>query len=82
MRFTLLYQCGLANVFRLDADGWKRVLQHAYSACEWYCAGLIDCGGLVAVRHWDGAGDALACQNEWTDGAGELWMTHKRPPVK
>ncbi len=76
---ALVYQCGTANVFRFEGDMPIRVLQHAYSPCEYYCAGAVAQGARLRVFHADVAGD---CTNaRWEDGPGDLWADKKRPPV-
>jgi hypothetical protein len=74
MEYHLVYQCGIANVFR----GGKRVLQGAYSGCEYYCMGLLEAGKKVSVWHCDQADINGA---EWEKGAGDLWADHKEPPA-
>lgn len=72
----LVYQCGLANVF---SDN-RRILQHAYTVCEWYCSGLIAAGATVEVLHCDRTGDVLLWEAEWQPGPGDLWSDQKHPP--
>jgi hypothetical protein len=84
-RFALVYQCGIANVFRLDrmaADPrrrgqTRRVMEHAYSPCEWYCLGLARAGARVETYHCDEAGDIAG--RPWNPGPGDLWSESKRP---
>lgn len=48
MDYILLYQGPSANVF----DGnFKRLLQHSYSACEWFVRGLQAVGGRVQISN-------------------------------
>lgn len=81
--YILLYQCGLANVFRVDAnpDKPQRVLQHAFTACEWFARGLIEAGHEVIVKHANVAGDAVLQLDRWEDGPGTMFEESKRPPV-
>jgi hypothetical protein len=72
---TLVYQCGLANVF----DGERRVLQHAYSVCETFCDGARAMGAAIEVKHCDKCGDVALFRAEWQDGPGDLWADKKRP---
>jgi hypothetical protein len=80
--YALVYQVGIANVFRLGTEGEAetstRVRQDAYKACEVFCAGLIEAGKTVLVFHCDQAGDVA--NGEWSGGAGDLWEDKKAPP--
>jgi hypothetical protein len=91
--YALVYQGPVANVFRLrgntdlpeyapPADEYfpscTRVLQHAYSCCEWFCAGLLSAGHTVAVYHCDEKGDCAKL--DWEAGKGELNAHGKHPP--
>jgi hypothetical protein len=89
IRYDLVYQCGLCNVFRVEvpqvgvaqSPKYTRVMQADYRACENYCRGLIEAGKEVAVWHSDVAGDVLLCPHgPWQMGAGELWRDRKCPP--
>jgi hypothetical protein len=77
--FHLVYQAGIANVFK-ETDGQRvRVLQHAFEACEWFCHGVIATGATVKIWHANVAGDiALA---DWTPGPGGPFADRQRPPV-
>ena len=56
--FYLIYQAGIANVFVDDASGnFKRVMQHAITACENFCRGLKYAGECVRVGWCNEAGD-------------------------
>ena len=90
-RYDLVYQCGIANVFRVtvpfpgqaQTPHYVRLLQADYRACEWYCQGLIEAGAEVSVWHSDVAGDVLLCPlGPWEMGRGELWADKKNPPIK
>lgn len=91
MRYALVYQCGIANVFQVTGDlpelpafagkpdrHRRRVVQHAYSYCEIFCRGLIEGGHTVSAYHCDTVGDIISA--EWHDGPGELFGESKRPP--
>ena len=84
--YNLVYQCGLANVFRhekTESEGasWRytRLVQGTYETAERYCCGLLEAGASVSVWHSDVAGDCLVMQ-PWREGAGELWAERKTPP--
>lgn len=90
-QFALVYQCGIANVFRIDmpetseqaqSPKYVRVVQGAYSQAEQYCRGAIGAGADVLVYHSDVAGDVLLCpRGPWSEGAGDLWADKKHPPI-
>lgn len=71
---TLVYQCGLANVF---AAGGKRVYQGDFSTAEAMLRGAQLCGASVAVYHCDVAGDVLTRQLDWQMGPGDMFAEHK-----
>ncbi len=73
MSFVLLYQVGIANLFR----NGKLLFQGTYSRAEDMARGAKLAGADVDVMHWDGAGDALLFRDAWTDGPGDLWEGHK-----
>jgi hypothetical protein len=84
MFVALVYQNGLANVFVLETyqrpespEGRmaKRVLQHDYSACEWFARGMGQCGATVDTYHCDELGDIAA--RPWKPGPGELFQESK-----
>jgi hypothetical protein len=77
--YVLVYQVGIANVFKLNP--FVRVLQHAYRPCEHFCSGLIEAGKVVGVSHCDMAGDVAHLRDKWKDGAGDLWIEKKYPPI-
>lgn len=90
MRFVLLYQCGLANVFSVHPQGLHRVYQGDYCGAELIAQGAKLAGAEVEVMHWDGAGDALerggkagrwGIPSAWHEGRGELWADRKAPPL-
>lgn len=64
-RAVLVYQAGIANVFKVDSfnmadtEGRQRLLQHAFSACEWYARGLAAAGVKVGSASCNMAGDII-----------------------
>jgi hypothetical protein len=79
--FQLVYQCGIANVFKQInplARG-LRVLQASYRDCEMFIAGAREAGARTEVFHCDRAGDVA--QMDWDEGSGELWADGKHPPI-
>ena len=70
-KIALVYQAGLANVFRVDNFSTapesrgtvKRLLQHAFSPCVWYARGLRAAGATVEVFAANYAGDIAA--HDW-----------------
>ncbi len=70
---ALVYQAGIANVFSCDVlattpgkRNAKRLLQHAFVACEWFARGAQAAGAIVAVYSCNKAGDIADL--EWTRG--------------
>lgn len=56
--FTLVYQGGIANVFDTTGGGEpRRVLQHAFNVCEWYCRGAKAAGVEIHIAFCNVAGD-------------------------
>ena len=70
--YALVYQAGVANIFEMSpweesetdhnldnsvSCDKKRVLQHSFIACEWYCRGLRQAGKTVRVYWCNEAGD-------------------------
>lgn len=56
--YVLVYQGGIANVFLGKVKGKrKRIMQHAFGPCEWYCRGLKEAGAKVEVAWCNMAGD-------------------------
>lgn len=68
----LVYQAGIANVFRVENFGLsrtdrgeqKRMLQHAFDACGWYVRGMVDAGAEYRVAVCNMAGDIA--DREWS----------------
>lgn len=64
-KLALVYQAGIANVFEVKefsrSNGGrkttKRLLQHAFSPCEYLCLGAELVGAQVAVYSCNKAGD-------------------------
>ncbi len=72
----LVYQHGIANVFGLTGDGQrKRLLQHAFTPCEYFAKGLAASGVPVSIHHCDKAGDIIGA--EWESGPGEMFRDGK-----
>jgi len=58
MKLTLVYQSGIANVFQTFDDAPpKRLLQHSFNVCEWYCRGARQAGAEITVAYCNEAGD-------------------------
>jgi hypothetical protein len=79
LEYALVYQCGLANVFRMGEGPPRRVLQHAFGHCETFCRGLVEAGCVVRVYHADVAGDCVLAG--WAEGPGEMFADAKSPPA-
>ena len=83
MKIVLLYQCGIANVFRVNrfkrtAEGRNavRLLQSDYHSCASFAAGAAAAGAMVRTEHCDLAGDVTDAP--WNAGRGDLWQDAKR----
>lgn len=67
MKYMLVYQAGLANVFSVDSfdlydhdqRGAKRLLQGDFRACENFTRGLLAAGAQVRTAHCNMAGDVV-----------------------
>ena len=56
--YVLVYQAGIAHVFLGKVKGKrKRIMQHAFRPCEWFCQGLKEAGCTVEVAWCNRAGD-------------------------
>lgn len=73
MTYALVYQGGIANVFRCDWNprtsnpferGAVRLLQGTFEECYWYCRGISQAGHSVVTMACDQAGDITNA--EWT----------------
>ena len=76
--FTIVYQCGMANVFDTTgghADHRKRVLQGTFRDCEQFMRGARAAGAEVRIRHADVAGDCTLAF--WEAGAGDMFGESK-----
>lgn len=72
MRAVLVYQAGIANVFKVTSFNLadygrdaERLMQGDFSSCENYARGLRAAGVNVKVAHCNMAGD-IACQR-WSE---------------
>jgi len=79
---VLVYQAGIANVFKVDCFNMadygreaKRLLQHTFTTCEWYAKGLRDAGYNVKVLACNMAGDITHAV--WTDNLDEQPFSDK-----
>lgn len=64
---VLVYQAGLANVFKYDPHHGRfaRVRQADFGSCEEYCRGLRDAGIQIDVAWCNMAGDILLQREKW-----------------
>lgn len=69
---VLVYQAGIANVFAVDSFNMsdygrnaKRLLQHAFSPCEYFARGLAAAGFTIRTAHCNQAGDIVNAQ--WSE---------------
>lgn len=82
--FALIYQCGIANVFRIaPATGTRRrIRQSDFQTCEIYAAGLRDGRNReIWIGHCDKAGDIEQQHETWMPGPGSMFAEVKRPPA-
>ena len=89
--YVLVYQAGIANVFEVEyptlslteRGKTRRLLQHAFSLCEWYAQGLRDSGegrtSTLLVAHCNMAGD-IALQDWSADVENMPFRDQARPP--
>lgn len=82
MKIVLVYQCGIANVFKVDRftrnpEGRNavRLLQHACDPCVWYARGLSRAGAIVKTAHCEKTGDIANV--EWGPGKGDMWANER-----
>jgi hypothetical protein len=85
-RAVLVYQAGIANVFAVDSfnkedhgRNAQRLLQHAFSPCEWYARGLAAAGAKVATMYCNKAGDIA--RQPWTTSQEDAPFTESQRPV-
>lgn len=76
----LVYQAGIANVFEVYANGnKKRLLQHAFSPCEWFAHGCSISGRRVRTMVCNQAGDII--NSEWTDDLESQPFSNQFSPI-
>jgi hypothetical protein len=56
-RAVLVYQAGIANVFRVTRTSTDRIMQSDFTTCENYVRGLRDAGVNLTVAWCNMAGD-------------------------
>lgn len=86
--FMLVYQAGIANVFEVEhlsdfaatRGTTRRLLQHAFSPCEWYAHGLRDGGHRLRVASCNQAGDILGAN--WVAGLDDCPFRDQANPPK
>ncbi len=86
-RIFLVYQARIANVFEVDCHNLssfgrnaKRLLQHAFTTCEWYARGLAQAGAIVRTVGCNKAGDII--NQHWTEDLESLPFSDKFHPVE
>ena len=81
MHFDLVYQSGIANVFRDHDDAPSaRVMQGTFNACEYFARGALAAGATLDVWNVNAAGDIAACRDEWRRGTGGPFASEQHPP--
>ncbi len=78
VRLFLVYQCGIANVFKvacfnLAAYGRDalRLYQGDYRGAMMFAQGAGAVGACIRTAHCEEAGDIAGAH--WTDGKGDMW---------
>lgn len=76
----LVYQAGIANVFEVDDEGnRRRLLQHAFSPCEYFALGMANAGKIVRTMACNRAGDITDV--EWSSDLENQPFSDKFRPV-
>ena len=87
-KFALVYQAGIANVFKVDSFGCLRAkrgkqarwCQSSFHSCEWFCRGVIAAGGELKTYSCNRAGDVADCT--WTAGLDDCpFRDEAHPPI-
>lgn len=84
---VLVYQAGIANVFMVDTfnmadDGLRnarRILQHAFSPCEFFARGLGAAGFIIRSAQCNETGDIT--NSHWSDDLEEAPFSDSFLPV-
>jgi hypothetical protein len=83
---VLVYQAGLANVFSVESfdlspekRNAKRLLQHAFTPCEWFARGLAAAGVRVTTWACNQPGDIVNA--EWSNDLEAQPFSDKFSPV-
>lgn len=85
-RAVLVYQAGIANVFEVDCFNMadygrnaRRLLQHAFSPCEFFARGLGAAGWVVRSATCNQAGDIVSAP--WSDDLEQAPFSDSFAPV-
>lgn len=87
-RIALVYQAGIANVFEVETfsnepngRNARRLLQHAFTACEWFTRGMLNAGNCeIKIYSCNRAGDIVAAP--WVDGLADCpFRDNAAPPI-
>lgn len=86
-RIALVYQTGIANVFLVrryntTAEGRNavRLLQHAFSPCEYFARGMLEAGSSLKVYSCNKAGDIA--EQQWTEGLDDCPFREQAMPLR
>jgi len=86
MRAVLVYQCGIANVFRVESYNLadygrdaERLTQHCFAHCEAFAQGLVEAGWGVKSAACKQAGDIAKAR--WTDDLDAQPFSDRFSPV-
>ena len=82
MKAALVYQAGIANVFKVESFNLaaygreaQRIRQSSFQDCISFAQGLAAAGAKVITAHCDKAGDISTAT--WVEGIGDLWADEK-----
>jgi hypothetical protein len=85
-RFMLVYQVGIANVFKVDCFNLsnfgrnaKRIKQGNFRDCESFCLGIVAMGGVIHTAYCNQAGDIV--DSKWQDDLSSTPFFNSMCPV-
>lgn len=78
-KYVLVYQCGLANVFRELTR--TRVLQGSFRECEAFARGLGEMGASVRTMYCNRTGDIAALDVCWNTNFDDAPFNDQMQPV-
>lgn len=86
MKYALVYQCGIANVFEVetlnlspDGRNAKRIMQSDFRSCEMFALGLKHAGCYIYSAYCNMAGDIT--NQPWNSKLSDAPFSDKFHPV-